>query len=302
MDADLGLYNIFCTVAKNGSLSKAAQELQVSQPAISQAMHKLEKNLDCKLFTRTSRGVVLTAEGELLFSYADKAVGLISAVEDKLYQVRHLQSGVLKLGASDTLCQSFLLPHLARFRHKLPNIQLQVVNRTTPQTIELLKAGKVDLAVVNLPVDDEALDVVECKQVHDVFIASEMFNHLKGKPVTLHILANEPLVLLEQASNSRKFVDAQAAKYGIRLAPRIELGAHSLLIDFARIGLGVACVTREYAGENFEEDSDLFEIELDPPLPPRAVGLITLSGVPLSTAAEGFRKTVFGEDEDTPGY
>ena len=122
MGADLDLYSIFCTVARCGSLSNAAKVLYVSQPAISQSMHRLEFMLGCKLFTRTSRGIALTNEGNMLFSYADKAISLIQAAEDKLNRMRTLQSGCLSVGASDTLCQFFLLPHLKEFHAEYPNV------------------------------------------------------------------------------------------------------------------------------------------------------------------------------------
>lgn len=291
MDADLGLYSIFCTVARCGSLSNAAKELYVSQPAISQSMHRLEYALGCKLFTRTSRGIALTNEGEILFAYADKAIGLVEAAEDKLNRMRTLQSGSLVIGASDTLCQSFLLPFLDKFHTEYPHVQLQFKNRSTPNTLELLRAGKVEIAAVNLPIEGNDLRVYECFEVHDVFVASNHFERLKGKALTLNMLSKEPLMLLEKTSNSRKYVDNYAEKSGIVLHPAIELDAHALLIEFARIGLGIACVTREYAKEALA-DKNLFEIELDQPLPPRAMGLITLENVPLSPAAERFIQIV----------
>jgi len=287
MTADLDLYSIFCTVARCGSLSHAARELYVSQPAISQSMHRLEYMLGCTLFTRNSRGITLTSEGRMLYSYASKAVSLIAAAEDRLNRMRTLQSGGLMIGASDTLCQFFLLPFLERFHTEYPEVQLQVMNRTTPETVELLKIGKVDIALVNLPVDDNALTICEVLKVHDVFVASTRFSHLKGHPVSINDLAREPLVLLEQASNSRKYLDDFASICGVTLHPEIELGAHSLLVEFARIGLGIACVTREFAARSLES-GELFELELATPMPPRNIGLISLEGVPLSAAAERF--------------
>lgn len=298
MSADLELYRVFCTVARCGSLSHAARELYISQPAVSQAMRRLEDSLDCSLFTRTSRGITLTSEGRMLYSYADKAVSLVSAAEDKLNRMRTLQSGGLMIGASDTLCQYFLLPYLERFHAEYPEIQLQVTNRTTPETVELLKIGKVDIALVNLPVEDSALCVRECLKVHDVFVAASRFDHLRGQKVPLDILAREPLVLLEQASNSRKYLDAFAAQQGVTLHPEIELGAHSLLVQFARIGLGIACVTSEFAKEALAS-GELFEIELDPPMPSRAIGLISLDGVPLSAASLRFIQIVMETETDT---
>lgn len=287
MPADLDLYSIFCTVARCGSLSHAARELYVSQPAISQSMHRLEYMLGCTLFTRTSRGITLTSEGRMLYSYADKAISLISAAEDKLNRMRTLQSGGLMIGASDTLCQFFLLPYLEKFHTEYPEVQLQVTNRTTPDTIELLKVGKVDIALVNLPVVDSALCVRDVLKVHDVFVASDRFAHLKGHKVTMAELAVSPLVLLEQASNSRKYLDDFASVCSVTLHPEIELGAHSLLVNFAKIGLGVACVTYEFASEAINS-GELFKIDLAEPMPSRGIGLISLEGVPLSAAAERF--------------
>ncbi|MBR0025948.1 MAG: LysR family transcriptional regulator [Clostridia bacterium] len=298
MAADLDLYSIFCTVARCGSLSHAARELFVSQPAVSQSMHRLEDFLGCTLFTRTSRGITLTSEGRMLYSYADKAVSLISAAEDKLNRMRTLQSGGLMIGASDTLCQFFLLPYLEKFHSQYPEVQLQVTNRTTPETVELLKIGKVDIALVNLPIEDSALSVRECLQVHDVFVASERFAHLKDQPVTLEALSREPLVLLEQASNSRKYLDDFCGLSGITLHPEIELGAHSLLVEFARIGLGIACVTREFAADALKH-GELFELTLEKPMPPRAIGLISLEGVPLSAAADRFIQIVMDTSAST---
>lgn len=296
MPADLELYRVFCTVARCGSLSHAARELYISQPAVSQAMRRLEDSLGCSLFTRTSRGITLTSEGRMLYSYADKAVSLVSAAEDKLNRMRTLQSGALMIGASDTLCQYFLLPYLKRFHDEYPEVQLQVINRTTPDTVELLKIGKVDIALVNLPIEDSMLCVRECLTVHDVFVAAGRFDHFRGQKISLDMLSREPLVLLEQASNSRKYLDAFAAQQGITLHPEIELGAGSLLVQFARIGLGIACVTSEFAKEALAS-GDLFEIELDPPMPSRAIGLISLDGVPLSAAALRFIQIVMAETE-----
>ncbi|MDL2257978.1 LysR family transcriptional regulator [Eubacteriales bacterium OttesenSCG-928-K08] len=297
MSADLELYRVFCTVAKCGSLSHAARELYISQPAVSQAMRRLEDSLGCSLFTRTSRGISLTGEGRMLYSYADKAVSLVAAAEDKLNRMRTLQSGGLMIGASDTLCQYFLLPYLERFHAEYPEVQLQVTNRTTPETVDLLKIGKVDIALVNLPIEDSSLNVRECLQVHDIFVAAERFSHFKGQPITWDMLAREPLVLLERASNSRKYLDSFATQHGVVLHPEIELGAHSLLVQFAQIGLGIACVTSEFAKDPLA-NGELFEVIMDDPLPPRNIGLISLDGVPLSAAATRFIQIVMGEDSN----
>jgi len=162
--------------------------------------------------------------------------------------------------------------------------------------VELLKVGKVDIALVNLPVSDSALCVRDVLKVHDSFVASNRFSHLKGRQVSLAELAREPLVLLEQASNSRKYLDDFAAMSGITLHPEIELGAHNLLVEFAKIGLGIACVTSEFAAAAIN-NGELFEIDLAEPMPSRGIGLISLEGVPLSAAAERFISIVLENQE-----
>ena len=296
MPTDLDLYSIFCTVARCGSLSNAARELYVSQPAISQSMHRLEYTLGCTLFTRTSRGISLTSEGRMLYSYADKAVSLIAAAEDKLNRMRTLQSGGLMIGASDTLCQYFLLPYLEKFHSEYPDIQLQVTNRTTPDTVELLKVGKVDIALVNLPVIDGSLAVKEVLKVHDVFVASSRFKHLADRQVTLEELSREPLVLLEKASNSRKYLDDFAAVCGVTLRPEIELGAHSLLVEFAKIGLGVACVTEEFSQSGLGRGV-ILPLRTDFEIPPRSVCMCTLRDVAPTSAANRFMDFISESDK-----
>lgn len=289
MSVNMELYRVFLTVADSSSLSSAARELHISQPAVSQSIRQLETQLDCCLFTRTPKGVELTDGGHVLLGYIRQAMGLINAGEEHISNIQNLVCGELKIGASDTLCSYFLMPYLKRFNAAHPDIQLSVTNRTTNETITLLKSGKVDIAFANLPVDDPQVCVKECMDVHDVFVAGEKFSILKGSPVTWQSLARLPLILLEPASNSRQYLNRCAAQFGVTLSPAFELGAHALLLEFAKIGLGVACVTKEFTGGNLENEG-LFELQLAHPVPARSVGLLTLSGVPASYAAEQFAR------------
>ena len=190
-----------------------------------------------------------TEQGKLLYGYADQALGLLGAAEERLDALGKFVGGELRIGASDTLCHYFLLPQLERFHEEFPDVRLHVANRTTPDTIELLKKGGGGRRLVNLPVEEEALEIREIRRVHDIFVAGARFGYLKDKTITLEEAAEQPLILLERSSNSRRFLDQYAARRGVTLRPEIELGAHSLLLEFARIGLGIACVTREFCTE-----------------------------------------------------
>lgn len=204
---------------------------------------------------------------------------------------KNLLSGELKIGASDTLCQYYLLPLLETFHKTYPEVKLRVSNRTTPETIELLKRGAVDIAFVNLPIDDEALCIKKTMRVHDVFIAGKKYDYLKEDILSLSDIAKLPLILLETASNSRRYIDEYAKARGVTLTPQIELGAHGLLVEFARINLGICCVTREFCNTALKS-GDVFELKTDMPIPDRTLGMVWLCGVPLSAAALHFSNLI----------
>lgn len=283
------LYRVFRAVAEKGNISLAAQGLFISQSAVSQSIKQLEASLGLPLFRRTPKGVTLTAEGHLLYEYARPAIDLLEAAEEKLAAVKDLSDGELKIGASDTLSKHLLLPKLEEFSKTYPEIKLRIVNRTTIEATDLLKSGKLDIAFVNLPIFDDELTVEPVFPVQDIFVAAPGF--CEDRAYFLREIAELPLILLEEKSNSRRLIDGIFREAGIDIFPEIELGSHELLLEFARIRLGVSCVTREFAGVYLENGS-LVELRCSPPLPTRAIGTARLKGVSLSPAALAFMKLI----------
>ena len=283
MRADLSLYRVFVAVAEEGSFVHAAARLFLTQPAVSQAVQRMEMQTGAKLFVRGRRGVRLTREGELLYRHASAALAMLEAGEQQLARVQNLEAGTLRLGAADTITKEFLLPFLSAFRTLHPGVQLQVTNRTSVQLVQKVLDGRLDMAVVNLPVENERLCVRPILQVHDIFVAGHAFAHLKGKTLSPAELAAQPLAMLEQAANSRRYVDSFFARCGVQLSPQIELGAHGLLPD----GFGLACVVQEFCGKELA-DGTVFPVRLRPAIPPRAVGACWLCAMELSGAAKEF--------------
>ena len=198
MDVNLELYRIFCIVAQNGNISKAAEELFVSQSAVSQTIKQLEKKLGGKLFNRSARGVQLTPEGEVLFSYVNSAVSLVKNAEEKLLRIQNLREGEIKIGASDTICSLFLLPMLERFNTNYPDIHISVTNRTTQESIDLLRNGTVDLSFVNLPIDnDPLLEITPVRPIRDCFVVGEKYAFLADSVMRLSDLQSHPILMLE---------------------------------------------------------------------------------------------------------
>ncbi|AZU64725.1 LysR family transcriptional regulator [Neobacillus mesonae] len=286
MISKLDLYYVFYTVGKSKSFSKAAKELYMSQPAISQSIAQLEKELDTRLFNRISKGVTLTDEGSLLFEYVSSALQFIQAGEEKLLEFKNLIIGEFKIGVSDTISRYFLLPYLETFHNRYPNLKFKIVNGTTWEIIAALKSGEVNIAICNLPIDDKSLEVKPIFEIQDTFVYGEKYRKILSKPINLEELVKLPLILLDN-SNSRRYVEEFFLSKGIIIQPEFELGSHELLLEFARINLGVACVTKEFS-EQFLRKGLLREVTLTDPIPKRSIGICYLKNVPLNRAAERF--------------
>jgi len=286
MDIRLDLYRVFDAVARLGSFSAAAAELCISQPAVSHAMRELEQNLSVRLFQREARGVTLTQEGEALLGYVSAGLGLLHAGERRLRSSSESQAGELRIGAGDTFARNQLLTLLEAFHRQYPEIVLNIRNGTSSEVLSHLQSGRVDLGFVNMPISAEGIIFQECLTVQDTFVAGPAFEHLKGRVVPLRELSTLPLILLEPASNSRKRLDRFFQRQGLTVNAAVELGSHDLLIDFARIGLGVAGVVREFL--RIDETSGLFELQVEPPLPSRSIALCYLEKTGLTPAAQLF--------------
>jgi len=281
---NMELYRDFYTVAKCGSLTAAAKELFVSQPALSQSIARLETQLGGRLFVRTAHGMALTPEGELVNDYAERAISLLEIAQNSFEEMRSLVMGTLRIGASDTLCRHFLLPHIRRFHDQHPDVRIHVTNRTSADTLALLRAGKVDVAFVNLPIGEEEFNIRKCLPLQDGFAAAPAYKKLF---ITPEILSELPLIMMETASNTRVFFDRQLQIKGVRAQPEFELGSFDLVVEFAKAGLGIACITKEFIGDELES-GELVWLSGNISLPPRSVGAATLRDFTPTFAATRF--------------
>ncbi len=280
----LDLYRVFAVVYEYSSFSEAARQLYVTQSAVSQSVKQLEALLGVQLFVRGKRSAVPTVEAEQLYSMIAPAIGTIAEAESRIERMKQLKEGYLRVGAADTVARHYLLPYLKRWNEQYPNVRLEVINRTSTEAFALLSAGKLDVAFVNSPVADSKFSTKKCLELHDVFIAGSAYLQLKGRTVTRHELCEYPLIMLEKLSNTRRSIDDDFKKSGIILNPEIALGSHDLMVDFARINLGISCVTREFT----TIDDSIFEIELDAPLPTRELDLCWMDTGNMSEAKKRF--------------
>ncbi|WP_097027837.1 LysR family transcriptional regulator [Clostridium peptidivorans] len=287
MIGKLDLYKVFCEVTKYESFSKGAKALYMTQPAVSQAIMQLEEELEVRLFTRTSRGVVLTNEGRLLFEYANSAINLINVGEEKLLESKNIMLGELKIGVGDAISRYFLPPYLDKFHSEYPSIKLKIVNRTTLELCSMLKSGEIDIAICNFPIEDPSLETKRCMDVQDIFVCGDKFKDTLSMPLSFEELSKLPLILLDNKSNSRRYVEKYILSKGIEITSEIELGSHDLLLEFAKINLGLACVIKEFSQEYLKNEI-LYEVKTVEEIPKRSIGMCFSKSVSLSPASKKF--------------
>lgn len=276
MNINFELYRVFYTVANTKNITKAAEELMISQPAISKSIKNLEDQLGGQLFIRTKRGVILTDEGREFYNYISRAMEYIYNAENKFTDLINLNTGTIKIGISSTLTKTFLLPYLKEFHKKYPKIDIQIVTNISKELIPKLKNGLIDIVVLNVVDDikDKDIDIIECKKVEDCFVVSDTYKELINKKLSLKDLNKYPLILQSKGSNTRTFIDNLAKENGVVLKPNIELASYSLVVEFAKIGLGIGYVTKDYIKKDLE-NKELYMLNIEEQLPKRYIGIAT---------------------------
>ncbi len=297
MDQNLNQYKIFYTVAECGNISHAAEKLYISQPAISKAISKLEDGLKTTLFVRNPRGVILTSEGKVLFSHLKTAFEAINSGEEKIKKINELGIGHIKIGASATLCKYILIPYLKGFIEKYPHIKISIECQSTYHTLKLLESNKIDIALAVMPESPKNLEFYPISEFEDIFVATETYlenlhireNNFQKTPkeVELELFKNANLMLLDEENVTRLYIDSYLNRNNIEVKHVLEVNNMDLLIDFAKIGLGVACVIKEFVFQDLKSGL-IKEISLENPLEKRTVGFAYSKSVTPSNSVQNF--------------
>ena len=289
MNQNLSSYRIFYAVANAGNISKASKELYISQPAISKSIQKLEESVGVRLFDRSSRGVTLTSEGELLYSHVKSAFETLSLGEDKLRRSIELGVGHLTIGVSSTLCKYILLPYLKDFIKKYPHINISISCHSTNQTLALLEDGKLDIGLIGKPENSKSIDFYYLQEIEDIFVATEDYLHnLKLRGIESdQILQNSTLMLLDKENMTRQYIDDYFQDNHIVIQDTIEVSNMDLVIEISKISLGVGCVIRNFVTEELETGV-LKEIPLGIPIHKREIGFAYNQNVKVSKSLEHF--------------
>ena len=274
MNIDFELYRVFYTVANNGNITKASEELNISQPAISKSIKNLEEQLGGNLFVRTKRGVILTDEGKEFYSYIKQAIEYINNAENKFTELVNLETGCIKIGVSATLTKEFLLPYLEKFHEIFPKIDIQIITNISSELLPKLRNGLIDIVILNLVRENYGndIDIIKCKKINDCSVVNQKYLDLVNKDLSIKDLNKYPLILQTKGSNTREFLDNFASAYDIVLKPNMELASYSLVLEFAKIGLGIGYVTKDYI-KNELKKNELYELKIKEKIPSRYIGI-----------------------------
>ena len=273
MEQHLSQYKIFYAVAKAGNISKAAKELFISQPAISKAVSKLEESLGVPLFTRNSRGVQLTVEGQVLFSHVSNAFDTLSRGENELRRIKDFNIGQIKIGVSNTLCKYVLLPYLKGFVEKNPHIKVTIDGQSTAKTVSKLEQQQLDIGLVAEPKTKRNLKFIPLMQIEDGFVCTKSYleNLYLREGREADLFSTGTIMLLDCSNMTRTHIDAWFTENDIEPKQVLEATTMDLLIEFSKIGLGIGCVIKDFVKKELEEGS-LIEIPLTAPIRRRTIG------------------------------
>jgi len=289
-EQNLNLYKIFYAAATSKSLSSAAKKLFISQPAISKSIQKLEDNLGVTLFTRTSKGVQLTEEGQLLFRHVEEAFETLDLGEKEIMRMNHLGIKQLRIGVSTTLCKYVLLPYLKDFINDYPHIKILIQCQSTNHTLKLLEEDKIDIGLIGKPESLKHIEFFSLGAIHDVFVSTTVYlDYLKERTLNTdeNSFESATLMLLDQENMTRQYIDTYLIENQISPNHLLEISSMDLLIEFARIGIGVGCVIKEFIINDLESKK-LVELPLHTPIKEREIGFAYSKKLHFSEAIEIF--------------
>lgn len=274
MNVNLELYKVFYYVAKNESITRAANELSISQPAISKSIKTLEDQISTQLFIRKRDGVSLTETGNIIYKKIKEAMELIDSAENDLKSLTNLEYGTINIGASKTIIHEFLMPYIKSFHKDYPNINIRIFTDKTSDLIKKSKMGLIDVIFTNMPFNlPNEFESINVMNLHDCFVANQNFNYLKNKVIDKDSFQKLPLLILTKGATNRIRLDDYCAINNMIIKPEMEFGSNTLIKEFTIAGFGIGMLTEEHVKEEIN-NGDLFKLNINFKLKDKYLGLV----------------------------
>ena len=273
-EIDLNLIKIFCEVYENKSILATSKKLFISQPAITNNIKKLENYLEGKLFVRTPKGILATAEGEEFYNSCKKSLSGIARAVGKFKTLSAFNKGYLNIGSSSTIMRKLLIPFLKKFNQEYPNIVITVTDADSERLEKKTIAGELDVSIMNMPVKNENIfNITKITSTTDCFVANANFlrDFIKKDE-----LKDFPLIVQKRPSSNRDYFEKMCLKNDVVLEPSFEIGSFGLIHDFVADGFGIAYTVYDFAKQDIESGR-LKLLKTDFAIEPRDICAITLS-------------------------
>lgn len=275
MNINFELYKVFHEVATAKSISKAAENLLISQPAVTQSIKTLEDQLGGKLFIRTPKGVTLTNEGEELYKYIKEGMNYFINGTNKFSSLKNLDSGVINIGATTVISEHYLMPYLDKFHTKYPNVDINIHNDLTDNLIKELRNGNLDIIIINIPnTNIKDIDTYALTNLQDIFVGNSKYKDKKYN--TIKELLQEDILLQKTPSVTRTNFNNYLKENNLDCTPKMEVVSHSLLTGLTENGFGISLLTKEFIKDKL--DNTLYEIKINEKLPERSLGYAIKNG------------------------
>ena len=264
----LDYYRIFYYVARYKSFSNAAEMLGSNQPNITRCMNILENELDCKLLIRSHKGIQLTTEGEHLFRH------VAIAIEQ------------LTVGISETAMRLYLLDKIQEFHKDYPHVRLKISNHSTPQAIDALEKGLVDIAMVTSPLEiRKPLRKTALRSYHDILIGGSAYKAIASRKRSLKELEDYSFVSLISGTGTSDLYIRFFYENHMRFSPDMEVATTDQILPMVRSNLGIGFCPEGIARPAVER-GEVYEILLEEEIPERQITLVEDSGKPQSIAVQ----------------
>lgn len=272
MNINFELYKVFYEVANAKSISKGAEKLMISQPAVSKSIQTLEDELGGKLFTRTPKGVVLTNEGLELYNYIKEGMNYFINGTNKFMSLKTLESGTLNIGSTTTIAEHFLIPYLEKFHNKYPHITINIINDLTDNLLKLLRNGNLDIVITAIPnYNIKDLEIKSLTALNDIFVGGSKYKDSNFK--NINDILKEDVLIQKKPSVTRINFDKFIKDNNYDVNIKMEVVSHSLLTKLVESNFGIGVLTKEYIQDKINKT--LFEIKTNKTIPKRKLGYIT---------------------------
>lgn len=264
-NVDLNLYKTFYIVAKCNNFTKASEELCISQPAVTQAVKKLEDQLNVELFQRSNKGIALTEVGELVYYYAEHLVNLAKSNENLISQIKTSQEKIINIGVPTHIGTFYFVKFFKKFNENHPNVKIRIFNKKSEEMLKMLLKRELDVVIDTdmSSIDNETIKVRKVMDLDGCFVGNKKYKVLSENGViTPNELIKYPLILPSSTTYNRKMIDYFFDKKNILLEPLIEVNSSSISKEIINQGIGIGWMIKEFVMDDLIV-GNLYEIKVD---------------------------------------